>query len=62
MENVDAFKDISVDEDEHEKSLQAAADDKKGNLLPKGVVSLKNIYELKNLFQVPRNIKTLVPP
>lgn len=50
MANVDVFKDAAIDEDEHEQSLQAGVDDKKGNLIPKGVVSLENIYDLKNRF------------
>ena len=58
MANVDVFKDAVIDEDEHEQSLQVVADDKKGNLIPKGVVSLEKLYELQNHFQGPRNNKT----
>jgi len=46
MANVDVFKDTTIDEDEHEQSLQAAADHKEGNLITKGVVSIQNLYEL----------------
>jgi len=46
MTNVDFFKDEAIDEDEHEQSLQAAVDNKKGNLIPKGVVSLEYLYDL----------------
>jgi len=46
MANSDVFKDIGIDEDVHEQSLQVGANDKKGNLIPKGVVSLEKIYDL----------------
>lgn len=58
MANADVFKDTMIHEDEHVKSLQATTDDKKGNLIPKGMVSLENIYDLHNHFQGPRNKKT----
>lgn len=58
MDNVDAFEDATVNEDEHEQSLQVAVDEKKGNLIPKGVVSLKRLYDLKNHFQQSKKRKT----
>jgi len=57
MANTDVFKDAAIDEDEHEQSLQVGVDDKKGNLIPKGVVSLEKLYDLQNHFQGPRNNK-----
>ena len=48
MANVVVFKDVTIDEDKNEQSLQVADDDKKGNLIPKGVVSLENLYDLQN--------------
>jgi len=46
MENIDVFKDAMIDEDEHEKELYDATNTSKGNLIPKGVVSLDNLYNL----------------
>lgn len=46
MANSDVFKDAAIDEDEHEQYLPTGDDDKKGNLIPKGVVSLENLYDL----------------
>jgi len=58
MVNTNVFKGTMIDEDEDEKALQDGASDKKGNLIPKGVVSLERVYDLQNNFQGPRNIKT----
>lgn len=49
MVNDDTFKDAAIDEDEHEQSLQAGVDIKKGHLIPKGVVSLEKLYDLQEL-------------
>jgi len=46
MVSVDVFKDASIDKNEYEQSLQVAAHDKKGNLIPKGLVSLEKLYDL----------------
>lgn len=48
MANVDVFKDAPIEEDEHEKPLHEKIVVMKGNTVPKGVVSLENIYDLKN--------------
>jgi len=48
--NTNTFKDAAIDENEHERSLQARVDVKKGHLIPKGVASLENIYELQECF------------
>ena len=58
MAKNDVFKDATIDEDEHEQSLQSTIDDSKGNLIPKGVVSLKKLYDLQNRFSGPNNTKT----
>ena len=52
------FKDAAIDEDEHKKALQDAANASKGNLIPKGVVSLESLYDLQNHFWGPVNVKT----
>lgn len=39
MENVDLFKDATIDEENHEKALQDAASASKEKLIPKGLVS-----------------------
>jgi len=38
MDNDDIFKDTTIDEDEHEQSLQDTTDASKDNLIPKDVV------------------------
>ena len=58
MENANIFKDATIDEEEHEKTLQDAANASKGNLIPKGVMSLEKLYNLQNRFQGPVNAKT----
>eukprot|EP00253_Pinus_taeda_P023107 PITA_23107 len=49
---------VWIDKDEHEQSLQDAADARKGNIIPKGGVSLEKMYELHNHFQGLVNPKT----
>ena len=58
MANIDVFKDAAIDEVKHKQSLQARVDEKEGNLIPKGVVSSRKLYDLQNHFQGPRNNKT----
>lgn len=48
MDDINAFKDAAADEDEHGQPLQDPADGKKGNLIPKCVVSLNRLYDLQN--------------
>ena len=38
MANADVFKDVAIEEDEHDKDLQEEVDTVKGNIIPKGVV------------------------
>ena len=58
MANADTLKHAVIDEDEHEKYFQDGADNKKGHLIPKGVVSLEKLYDMQECFQGPRNNKT----
>lgn len=58
MANADVFKDVAIDEDEDERSLQAGVDGMKGHIITKGVVSLEKLYDLQEQFQGPRNNKT----
>ena len=51
MANVDVFKDATIEKDEHGQSLQAATNDKKGNIILKGVVSLEKLYDFHDHFQ-----------
>ena len=46
MVNTRVFKDATINEDEHKKALQDAANASKGNLIPKDVVSFKILYDL----------------
>lgn len=46
MANTDVFKDVDIEEDEHEKSLQNLAHTNKEYPILKGMVSLKNMYDL----------------
>lgn len=48
MANADVFKDVSIDEDEHDQALQEASSAMKGNNTPKSVVSLEKLYDLQN--------------
>lgn len=57
MANTDVFKDANIDEDEHNKALQDAAQASKENPMPKGVVSLKKLYDLQNHFKGPVNTR-----
>ena len=58
MANTNVFKDATIDEDEHKRPLQDAANESKRNLIPKGVVSLENLRDLQECFQGPVNAKT----
>jgi len=58
MANTDIFKDVAIDEDMHEQSLEDTVGDSKGNLILKGVVSLEELYDLQSHFKGPRNTKT----
>lgn len=58
MENDDVFKHTMIDEDEHEKAFQDAVSGSKGNLIPKGVISLEKLYDLQNHFWGPVNVKS----
>lgn len=58
MASADVFKDVSIDEDEHDKALQEASNAMKGNTVPKGVVSQEKLYDLQNRFKGPTNTKT----
>lgn len=44
--NADTFKDEAIDEDEHDRSLQAGTNMKKGHLIARGVETLEKIYDL----------------
>lgn len=57
MENADVFKDVTIDEDEHNKALREAVELSKGNIIPKGVVSLEKLYDLQNRFKGRVNTK-----
>ena len=56
--NIDVFKDAAIDDDEHERSLQAEAGNMKSHIITKGVASLEKLYEMQERLQAPRNNKT----
>lgn len=58
MDIADIFKDASIEEDGHEKALKEAYNVMKGKTMPKGVVSLENLYDLQSQFRGPINTKT----
>lgn len=58
MDNANMFKDVFIEEDKHDKGLQEASNEINGNTTPKGVVSLKKLYDLQNWFRGPINTKT----
>lgn len=51
MANTDVFKDANIGKDEKRKYLHDLAQESKGNLVTKGVVSLEKLYNLKNHFK-----------
>lgn len=50
MANYDVFKKVAIDENKHMYTLQDTTTARKGNLIPEGVVSLENLYDLQNYF------------
>lgn len=50
MANTDVFKDATIDEAKHEKTLKDKTNARKGILIPKGVVSLEKLYDPQNHF------------
>lgn len=46
MANTDVFKDVAIDEDDHEKALKEVAHVNKENPMLKGMVSLEKLYDL----------------
>lgn len=58
MANANIFKDAVIEEDEHNKVVQEASNAMKGNTMPKGVLSLDNLYGLHNRFRGPINTNT----
>ena len=46
MCNAKVFKDTAIDEEEHEHALQSEHDERKDNIMPKGVVSLEKLFDL----------------
>lgn len=60
LANIDIFKDKTINEDKHDKSLQGRAKICDGNPMPKGVVSLENLFDLQIQFKGPPNMKTQI--
>lgn len=58
VDNVDAFKNITIDEGKHEQPLETTAGAKQGNLILEGWVSLNKLYGLHNFYQGTRNSGT----
>jgi len=58
MTNGKLFKDIAIDEEEHERSLQEEEGLRKGNTFPKWVVTLEKLFNLQSHFKGPPNTKT----
>lgn len=46
MTNAEVFKDSVIDEEEHKRLLEEEAGSRKGNTLPKGVVTLEKPFDL----------------
>jgi hypothetical protein len=49
LTNVGAFKDVSIDDEEHEKAMKKCRNDSnnfKGNLIPRGVLTLEKLFDL----------------
>jgi len=58
MANVDDFKDATIDDYEHECSLEEEVGDMKGHIITNGLASLEKLYDLQEHFQEPKNNKT----
>lgn len=58
MASANVFKYAAIDEEDHEQTLQDETSASKGNLIPKGVVSLEILYDLQKCFREPMNSKT----
>ena len=50
--NNDTFKGAIIDDEDHQADLQ------NGNLIPKGVRNLEQMFDLDNNFRKPANLKT----
>lgn len=61
MANADVFKDASIDEDEHEKSLQDAINDNKGTSSPWVWYLLKISMTCRTALKGQGTTKTIVP-
>ena len=57
MLNTDVFKDAVIEEEDHDQSLQKEKEERKGNPMPKGIVSLEKLFDLQNCFHGPPNTK-----
>ena len=57
MLNTDVFKDVVIEEEDHDQALQKEQEEGKGNPMPKGIMSLENLFDLKNRFRGPPNTK-----
>ena len=57
LTNEEYFKQSTIDEDEHQSDLRNG-DMFKGNFMPKGVRMLERMFDLKNKFRKPTNVKT----
>ena len=57
LTNEENFKDIVIDNEEHQANLQNK-DVTKGTFIPKGVRSLEGMFDLHHKFRKPTNVKT----
>ena len=57
MLNTDMLKDTIIEEEDHDQALQKELGDHKENPIPKGIVSLENLFDLQNYFRGPPNMK-----
>ena len=57
MLNTEVFKDVVIEEVDHNQSLQEAQGKRKENPMPKGIVSLEKLFDLHSRFHRPPNTK-----
>lgn len=55
---MDVFKHAAIDKGKHHKVLQERANVWEGNPMPKGIVSLEKLFDLKNWFKGQPKTKT----
>ena len=57
MLNTEVFKDVAIDEADHDQALREEHDKRNENPMPKGIVSLEKLFDRQSRFRGPPNTK-----